>query len=68
MEMEKKISQIDFVDVNVDEVVQEWSGKPEDQAPVYARQMLWLKENAEKYDYQQSGNSWKLNIGILPNA
>lgn len=60
MELESKISRIDFVNANVDELAQEWSGKPLDQAPMYVRQLLWLKANAEKYGYQQSGNSWKL--------
>ena len=60
IEMESKIIQIDFVNAHVDELVQEWKGKPRDQAPVYARQMLWLIENAEKFGYQRSGNSWKL--------
>lgn len=60
IEMEAKIAQIDFIGENVDELTQEWSGKPQDQAPMYVRQLLWLKENAEKYGYQQSGNSWKL--------
>jgi hypothetical protein len=60
MELESKISQIDVVNANVDELVQEWSGKSLDQAPMYVRQLLWLKANAEKYGYQQSGNSWKL--------
>jgi hypothetical protein len=59
-QVEAKISQIDFVDVDVERLFQEWSNKPQDQAPVYVRQMMWLKENAEKYGYQQSGNSWKL--------
>jgi hypothetical protein len=60
MELESKIPRIDFVNANVDELVQEWSGKPEEQAPLHVRQMLWLKANAEKYGYQQSGNSWTL--------
>jgi hypothetical protein len=60
MEVESKISRIDFVNANVDKLVQEWSGKPEEQAPLHIRQMLWLKANAEKFGYQQSGNSWKL--------
>lgn len=60
IEMENKISLIDFVNVNVGELVQQWSGKPEDRAPIYVRQILWLKENAEKFGYQRSGNSWKL--------
>ena len=61
MELESKTSQIDFVNANVDELAKEWGGKPQDEAPMYVRQLLWLKENAEKYGYQQSGNSWKLN-------
>jgi hypothetical protein len=60
IELESKISQIDFINANVDELAQEWSGKPLDQAPMYVRQMLWLKDNAEKYGYQQSGDSWTL--------
>jgi hypothetical protein len=59
-QVEAKIPRIDFVNANVDELVQEWSGKPEEQAPLHVRQMLWLKANAEKYGYQQNGNSWKL--------
>ena len=59
-QVEAKISRIDFVDVDVEGLFQEWRNKPQDQAPVYVRQMMWLKENAEKYGYQQSGNSWKL--------
>jgi hypothetical protein len=60
IEMESKISQIDFVNANVERLAQEWRDKPKDQAPVYVKQMLWLKANAEKYGYRQSGNSWKL--------
>jgi hypothetical protein len=60
IEMETKISQIDFVNVNADDVLQEWSGRPHEQAPIYVRLMLWLKENARGYGYEQSGNSWKL--------
>jgi hypothetical protein len=60
MELASKISQIDIVNTNVDELVREWSGKPQDKAPNYVRQVLWLEENAEKYGYQRNGNSWKL--------
>ena len=60
IEMENKIPQIEFVDMNVDELMQQWSGKPDNQAPMHVRQLLWLKENAEKFGYEQSGNSWKL--------
>ncbi len=60
-ELESKIAQIDFVDTDVDRLVQEWGDKPQGQAPLYVRQLLWLKANAEKYGYQQNGNSWTLN-------
>ena len=58
MVLESKMSHIDIVNANVDELAQEWSGKPLDQAPTYVRQLLWLKENAEKFGYQRSGNGW----------
>jgi len=59
-EIEAKIPQIDFVNVDVEKLVQKWNGQPKEQVPVYVKLMLWLKENAEMYGYQQSGNSWKL--------
>jgi hypothetical protein len=60
MEIASKIPQIDFVGANVDQLSQEWSGKPEAQAPIHARQVLWLKANAQNLGYEQSGNSWIL--------
>jgi hypothetical protein len=60
MEIASKIPQIDFVGANVDQLSQEWSGKPQDQAPIHARQVLWLKANAVSLGYEQSGNSWIL--------
>ena len=60
IEIESKIPQIDFVGTNIDILLQEWSGKPEDQAPIHVRQMLWLRTNAQGLGYQQSGNSWVL--------
>jgi len=60
IEMENKISRIDFVNANVDELLHEWSNQSQDQAPIYVRQMMWLAENAKKYGYQQSGNGWEL--------
>jgi hypothetical protein len=60
MEVEAKIPQIDFVGGSVDQLAQQWSGKPQGQIPVHVRQIMWLKENAGKYGYQQNGNSWKL--------
>ena len=60
VEMQSKIEWIDFVGGDVGQLAQQWSGKPEKNIPIYIRQMLWVKENAEKFGYQQSGNSWKL--------
>ena len=60
IEMQSRIPQIDFVGGNVDQLVRQWSGKPQEQVPVHVRQIMWLKDNAEKFGYQQSGNSWKL--------
>jgi hypothetical protein len=59
-EMQARIDQIDFVGGDVDQLAQKWSGKPKESIPVHIRQILWMKENAEKFGYQQSGNSWKL--------
>lgn len=61
IEMETKISRIDFVITDVDELTQKWSDESSDQAPIHIRLMLWMKENAERYGYRQSGNSWLLN-------
>jgi hypothetical protein len=62
IEMQAKISQIDFAGGDVDMLTQEWGGMPEESVPVYIRQILWLKANAEKFGYQQNGNSWKLKL------
>ncbi|MGD8406558.1 MAG: hypothetical protein PVJ21_23075 [Anaerolineales bacterium] len=59
-ELESQIPQIDFVGTDADEMAQEWGDKPQDQAPLHIRQLQWLKVNAEKFGYQQNGNSWKL--------
>lgn len=55
--IEEKIGRIDFVKVNVDELFRQWQAKP-DQAPVHVRLIFWLKTNAAKHGYEQSGNSW----------
>jgi len=59
-EIQARIAQIDFVGGNVDQLAQQWDGKPEKDIPVDVQQMLWLEENAERFGYQRSGNSWKL--------
>jgi hypothetical protein len=55
--IEEKIDRIDFVKANVDQLFQEWKGKPQ-QAPIHVRLIFWLKENASQHGYEQSGNSW----------
>ena len=60
LELGNKIPEVEFVDVNIDDAIEEWAGKPDEQAPIYVRLILWLNENAEKYGYERYGNSWKL--------
>jgi hypothetical protein len=57
-QIEARIPRIDFVKLDVDQLFDEWKSKPDTQAPMYARLILWLKNNANQYGYQQSGNSW----------
>lgn len=59
-EMEAKIPQIDLVEANIDDLLNEWSNKPEEQAPIHIRQVLWLNTNANHLGYARDGNSWKL--------
>jgi hypothetical protein len=58
--LEGKIARIDFVKANVEDLYTAWKGKSEDQAPIQVRLILWLKNNASTYGYEQSGNSWVL--------
>jgi hypothetical protein len=60
METASKIPQIDFVGANVDPLMQEWSGKPEDQLPIHVRQVLWLMNHAKKSGYERRGDRWVL--------
>lgn len=60
-QIEKKISRIDFVNADVDQLFREWSGKPDAQTPIYVRLIFWLKQNAAAHGYIQDGNSWVLN-------
>ena len=57
-QIEKKIPRIDFVQADVERLFEEWKAKPEDQAPIYVRQILWLKKNAASHGFEQQGNSW----------
>ena len=59
--IEEKISRIDFVKANVDELFNQWKSKSLTSAPEYIRLIVWLKNNASAYGYKQSGNSWILN-------
>jgi hypothetical protein len=59
-QIEAKIPRIDFVKANVEDLFHAWKGKPDDQAPIHVRLILWLKTNASQYGYEQSGNSWVL--------
>lgn len=58
--IEEKVGRIDFVQANVDELFKEWKDKSHTQAPIYVRLIIWLKNNASTYGYEQSGNSWIL--------
>ena len=60
-QIEAKIPRIDFVKADVDELFDEWKSKSHTNAPIYVRLMLWLKDNAKTYGYEQSENSWVLN-------
>ncbi len=59
-QIEKKISRIDFVQADVDQLFEQWKGKPESQTPIHVRLIIWLKSNAKPYGYEQRGNSWIL--------
>jgi hypothetical protein len=59
IEIETKISRIDYVSGNIDGFLQEWNGK-EHLAPMHIRQVLWLQANAQGFGYEKRGNSWLL--------
>jgi hypothetical protein len=60
LEMQKKISTIEFAGTNVDQLLQEWHRRPVDRAPIHIRQALWLQANASNFGYEKSENGWKL--------
>jgi hypothetical protein len=57
-EIEAKIPRIDFVEANVDELYEEWRSKSHFHAPIHVRLIIWLKNHAASYGYEQIGNSW----------
>jgi hypothetical protein len=59
-QIEEKIPQIDFVQVNVDGLFEQWKSKPQAQIPIHVRLIIWLKNNARAHGYEQNGNSWVL--------
>lgn len=59
-QIQEKIARIDFVKADVDALFNEWHSKPDAQTPIHVRLIIWLKNNASKYGYEQSGNSWVL--------
>lgn len=58
--IEERISRIDFVRADVDKLYDEWKSKSHSNAPIHVRLILWLKNNASTYSYEQNGNSWVL--------
>ena len=59
-QIEAKIPRIDFVKVDVDKLFEEWKTKSNTEAPIHVRLLIWLKNNASTYGYEQDGNSWVL--------
>jgi len=59
-QIEERIARIDFVKVNVDALYEEWHSRPYTQAPIHVRLIIWLKNNASTYGYEQTGNGWAL--------
>jgi hypothetical protein len=59
-QIDAKIPRIDFVQADVDKLYEEWKSKPPEDAPILVRLILWLKENAGQYGYEQHGHSWIL--------
>jgi hypothetical protein len=59
-QIEAKIPRIDFINLDVDKVFDEWRQKSYDLAPIHVRLMMWLKNNSAAHNYEQDGNSWVL--------
>ncbi len=59
-QMQEKVDRFDFVQMDVDAVLKDWSAKPFEQAPIPVRLVLWMKKNAASHGYEQKGNSWVL--------
>ena len=59
-EIEANTPMIEFVKVDVDQAFNEWKSQDHSRAPIYIRLVIWLKNNASQYGYQQDGNRWVL--------
>ena len=59
-QIEAKIPRIDFINLDVDKLYDEWRRKSYDLAPIHVRLMMWLKNNSAAHNYEQDGNSWVL--------
>lgn len=59
-QMKERIARVDFVKADVNKLFEEWRFKPLTQAPIHVRLIVWLKNNASTYGYEQNGNSWIL--------
>ena len=55
--IEAKIGRIDFVKANVDKIFREWQGRSSAQAPIHVRLVLWLKNNASTYGYEDKAET-----------
>lgn len=59
-QIEQKIPRIDFVKIDVDQVLNDWQWKDYSHAPIPVRLAIWLKNNAATFGYEKDGNSWVL--------
>jgi hypothetical protein len=59
-EIEAKTPTLEFVNVDVEKAFNEWRWKDYSRAPIHIRLVIWLKNNASQYGYEQDGNCWLL--------
>ena len=60
MALESRIRRVDLVGGDVDQFIQAWSRRSQQQVPMHVRQVLWLEENARAFGYERNGNGWLL--------
>ena len=59
-QIDAKIPVIEFVKIDVDKLFEEWRFKDYSRASIQVRLIVWLKNNASTYGYEQTGDSWVL--------